>query len=911
MHTARMAFAKTSRPDVSRMIRRPRVERLLGRRGAARTTWIWGPPGAGKTTAIATFLAARRLRTLWYQVDASDDDVATLFYYLGRAATPARPLPVLTPESRAALSTFSRQYFRKLYVRFRGPLAVVFDNFHELSPDSAVHEVLRTAIAEMPPRARMFVISRTPPVESRYEVGEWDVVDWRHLRVTAAEARRLAALRSRSRRPLAEVRRLHEFTGGWMAGLVLLLRYEHSNVRGLPQDIPEVLFEYFADEIFDRASGGTQQILLATAFLPPFHARTAVDLTGDPAAADIADSFERAGYFTTRGAGADGRYQYHRLYRQFLQTRARATWPDAHLARVLRQAASLAEREGDVEPAADLLRQAGDWTLLSDLIERNAPRLMAQGRIETLAGWIAGVPEPVVSMRPWLLCWRGLSQMGRDDERCRRDSEAALVAFRSGGDLNGALLSWSTVVTSLLMQGRVAPLDLWITMLDEVLRELPGEPDPHIDGRVATAMLLAIVYRRPNHPERQRWAEKALEAAARAPDPLLRGVAAFGWVLYAWMFGATGRAARVLDSKLEPGRGPDVSPLVALYGGLAQAWHEHFGAAPTWKETLASLLALADDSGLRGHPIIASILTCGAFTAFSDDDVETARAWMIELGELLARLDSAFVVAHYGLQMRDALEPDSKFRTVAFQYIERRQHVADHSLGRVFGHACAAYLHSARGDHAAAATEARESLNTAEEAAAPYFRWVALLTTSHVCYSAGDDAAGARALRTAMELGREHGYVNSHVWVPRIMAALCARALDAGIEDEYVRDLIRLRRLVCPPGASTDAWPWRVKVYTTPRLSVHVGGTPLAWKGRVPRQSLSLLESLIRCGPRGTEDSSLMDRLWPDAEGDTAAGALATAVFRLKRLLDTDESIVRSGGRTRLNSAVCWVDVWH
>jgi ATP/maltotriose-dependent transcriptional regulator MalT len=84
---------------------RPRLVRRLDLARKKPVTWVWAPPGAGKTTLVASYLAARRTRGLWYKVDEGDADVATFFYYLGLAAPRRRrplPLPLLTPEYRQA-----------------------------------------------------------------------------------------------------------------------------------------------------------------------------------------------------------------------------------------------------------------------------------------------------------------------------------------------------------------------------------------------------------------------------------------------------------------------------------------------------------------------------------------------------------------------------------------------------------------------------------------------------------------------------------------------------------------------------------------------------------------------------------------------------------------------------------------
>src|SRR5258707_14254910 len=100
-----MALAKTSRPTLATTtVARRRLFRLLDRARRKPVTWVWGPPGAGKTTLVASYLQARKVRTLWYQLDEGDADVATFFYYLGVAAPRRRrPLPLLTSQYRPAL----------------------------------------------------------------------------------------------------------------------------------------------------------------------------------------------------------------------------------------------------------------------------------------------------------------------------------------------------------------------------------------------------------------------------------------------------------------------------------------------------------------------------------------------------------------------------------------------------------------------------------------------------------------------------------------------------------------------------------------------------------------------------------------------------------------------------------------
>jgi ATP/maltotriose-dependent transcriptional regulator MalT len=104
MSANRRQLAKLTRPRLHKAVARDRLYRLLDEgREHKRAICVVGPPGAGKTTLVASWLDARRTPGIWFQVDAGDADLATFFYYLAESGSPfagkgKRRLPLLTPE---------------------------------------------------------------------------------------------------------------------------------------------------------------------------------------------------------------------------------------------------------------------------------------------------------------------------------------------------------------------------------------------------------------------------------------------------------------------------------------------------------------------------------------------------------------------------------------------------------------------------------------------------------------------------------------------------------------------------------------------------------------------------------------------------------------------------------------------
>src|SRR5688500_5349222 len=97
------APAKISMPHLNEVYKRARLFRTLDAAVRKRVVWIGAPAGAGKTSVVSTYLAARARCSLWYNIDARDADVANLFHYLAMAAG------IAAPRRRRALPVFAAE----------------------------------------------------------------------------------------------------------------------------------------------------------------------------------------------------------------------------------------------------------------------------------------------------------------------------------------------------------------------------------------------------------------------------------------------------------------------------------------------------------------------------------------------------------------------------------------------------------------------------------------------------------------------------------------------------------------------------------------------------------------------------------------------------------------------------------
>lgn len=882
--------------------------------------WIGAGPGSGKTVLASTLVESCKHPCLWYRTDSRDRYPATFFHYLRRGALQvdsekASALPHLTPEYLAGFDTYARNFFERFFACFEPGSVLVFDNCQELGEDSVPAALLAAGLEQVPDALDVILISRGMPCTAfaRLLASEsLSVMDDTALALDADEARRIAHLRFGNAIGPERIEAIHRQTRGWAAGFTLLL--EQTRTQGaMPETASAHLFEYFNAEVLSDLDPATLDTLLQSAWLPRAPAHLLNILCDDDRAVERVAALCLRNYFISETGGDEPVYEYHPLFRDCLLQRARTRWPARRLDGVRQRAATLMIAEGQPEDALDLLLDLGDWQQVAGLIETHAPTWFAAGRSQVVESALATMPASEVAVRPWLLHWQATCRLPFDLTQARELFARAEQGFQAKGDSTGQLLACTAVLESYFHErGDFHPLDAWMEKIHDLLATNPRVlENPILEARLTAAMFSSFMARQPGNPDFTHWITRAEQLVMHARDDLLKlGLATHLVAYYAWWAGDTVRAGAIVDA-IEParkdaGRHP-LQHIVWSGAAAIKCWSslDFTGCI----ESAQRGLQIAADSGIHLWDfLLLAQCTWGAIFAGNETQAETLLERMaaaLQPGRYLDASHYHFQRFILALRGGDTVAMNVQSRATLQCALSAGDPWAE-GLGLV---ACAR-AHAANGDVDAARRLLREAETRVDGEAGNTITYAVLLARAELAFDATDPAAGLGDLRRLMQFACCRNIIYSNWARDAVMAELCVRALEHGIETDFVRRLIGLRRLVPrEPPLHLDNWPWPLDIDTLGHFEVRVTGTPLRFEGKSQKRPLALLKALIALGGHDVPEARLADALWPTAEGDAALQALATTLHRLRQLIGAD-CVQRKEGFLGLDAARCRVDVW-
>jgi LuxR family maltose regulon positive regulatory protein len=765
--------SKITAPDIPAWaVQRPRITTLIaeGARWCPLTV-VTGPPGAGKTMAVALWAAGQAGPVAWVGLDEFDNRPGMFWSYVLAAL---RRSGVVVPKPLQALSHGPDHddellpWLAAALAAQDPPVTLVLDDLHILT-DPGVLKGLDFVLRNVGSALRVVVTSRVDPLLPLYRyrlAGHLAEIRASDLAFSITEAGLLLAQHGSTLTP-DSLESLTQRTEGWAAGLRLaaLSLAPHPDPG---QFVKELLAEdnplicYLVDEVLNIQSPQVREVLLSTCILEHVSADAAVALTGDEHAAGILASLARTNAFV-QPIGL-GWYRYHTLFAEMLRLKLRHEHPD-RVAVLHQRGARWYQRKGMLADAVQQAARAGDWPLAAAMVvdELAIGQLIEPSDGQRLAEGFAGMPsgQAWTEPAPYLIA-AAVALAAGQHESCTAALDAAddlldrLPAERqAAGRLSAAVVR----LGACLRTGDLSSAASAAERAEALLSRTPGRAlgrHPELIRRVRCGRAAVDLW-----SGRLKEAAGILEAGLSAEaGPSEAGLSEAGTSTEAASDRAAGRAdwtgplalvealrgrlshAAELASQAIPaigerrpaGRPPDVAPLVAL------AWvhverHELPEARRFLKQADAAL-------GERPDKLIGAVAYLVAAGGALAEGRPTVAA------QILTRARSGWPVPAWLDQQLSLAE--SRARAAAGDV---RGALA--AVGRAGDSAEAAvtlaYARAVAGDGDAAARVLAPVL-AASGKPADRVRLRAWLTDARLRYASGDAAHGRRALASALRL---------------------------------------------------------------------------------------------------------------------------------------------------------------
>jgi LuxR family transcriptional regulator, maltose regulon positive regulatory protein len=921
MTNRQIPITKIVSPSVKGVLFRERLFQVLDVTRGRPVTWISSPAGSGKTILAASYLHARCLPCIWYQVDMRDNDPGAFFHFMSAAirkeSRKKASLPLFNPEQVKDLVAFTRGYFERLYDSLVPSTLLVLDNYQDVGIRSPFHEMISQGLDVIPEGFTFVVLSRDrpPPCLARLIAGDrLASIGWDEIRLTLDETEKIIRLKGWKKFPQEMLLGVHQKTQGWAAGLVLMLSGKNLggiDPESLGGEFPQGISDYLEKEVFEKMETDLQDFLMKTVLLPRITVPAAEKLIETSGAREILSRLWESHFFIERYDSPTPVYQHHPLFREFLLSKLEEVFPREEISLMRRRTAQVLEDSGQIEFAMALFLEAKDWDSVRRLAVLHAPLLLAQGRQKTVQGWIKAIPGEKSRGDPWLLFWLAGGIAFSNWKESLALYERSLHCFESENDLNGMFMAWARLVGMITHSWEnMERLDEWIDWLDRKVEKRVSFTDPTVEALVFVRMALALFLKRPERSDIEKWLERSLALSSLTKRnhqfDIQTQVASF----YFWR-------GDFLKSKLlteDAERLAQSGPIVPLRLLTLKDIKAGISMVLTGDHEEGLRLVSVDIENARKSGIdtaIPRLYGLGVEWSLEKGDSAGASDFLKKMGSCPS-MGPRLMFQYHSLASRCYLRVNDFSRSFAHE--QEALKIAQ-ERGLKFFEAQSwvqtAQIRLRQGD-----LEKAEEALACSEKLIPLFRdsyleCSHLMAAAYLCFSHGEEEKGLESIRKGLRLGREKDYANLGEYQSPMMTALCIKALDAGIEVEYIQNLIRRRHLFPEePPIDIDLWPWPVRIYTLGGFEVLRDGKRLLPARKVQKRPLLLLKALIALGRKEVGEGQLADMVWPEAEGDAAHDSFKMALSRLRHLAGSERVVEVSEGRISLNPRYCWVDAW-
>ncbi len=410
MHKQRNVLeTKLMPPQIKeKVLRRRRLLNLLNRNLDKKFILICADAGYGKTTLLTQLCVILNKPFIFYDLDPSDNDIATFFSYLVAGIQKRFPdfgvkvgsLIHQTRNSEMLAGTFINELVEKI----KGIFYIILDDYQNLQGNKDITSAVDHLMRYLPNNLRLVIASRVlPPFNWSYYLAKQELLklDRDNLRFNSNEVHSLLEEIYQMHVTTAEVARVEKYSEGWITAIQLILQEvitsggdDMSRTLNGYVASGEEIFNYFAREVYENLPDKFKIFLVKTSFLDRLSVDACNDLLSIKNSQAILEKLKNDHIFIDKID--DATYKFHHLFQKFVNDLARRNLGRTGANLIFANIAETFKRRNDFESAIDYYLKGERYQPAIRCLRKVASLFIHNCRFNRYIQWLNLIPEELM-----------------------------------------------------------------------------------------------------------------------------------------------------------------------------------------------------------------------------------------------------------------------------------------------------------------------------------------------------------------------------------------------------------------------------------------------------------------------------------------------------------------------------------